>query len=33
MTDERNEYKKRSFKEKQSVKLMALKLMQKISGQ
>ena len=35
MTDERTEYKKRSFKEKQAVKSMALELefMQKLSGQ
>ena len=32
-TDERTEYKKRSFKEKQAVKSMALEFMQKISGQ
>ena len=32
-TDERTEYKKRSFKEKQAVKSMALEFMQKRSGQ
>ena len=32
-TDERTEYKKRSFKEKQPVKSMALEFMQKRSGQ
>ena len=32
-TDERTEYKKRSFKEKQAVKSMALEFMQKSSGQ
>ena len=31
-TDERTEYKKRSFKEKQAVKSMALEFMQKRSG-
>ena len=31
-TDERTEYKKRSFKERQAVKLMALEFMQKSSG-
>ena len=32
-TDERTEYKKRSFKEKQAVKSMALEFIQKRSGQ
>ena len=32
-TDDRTEYKKRSFKEKQAVKSMALEFMQKSSGQ
>ena len=32
-TDERTEYKKRSFKEKQAVQSMALEFMQKRSGQ
>ena len=32
-TDERTEYKKRSFNEKQAVKSMALEYMQKRSGQ
>ncbi len=32
-TDERTEYKKRSFKEKQAVKSMALEFMQKSSAQ
>ena len=31
-TDEMTEYKKRSFKERQAVKLMALEFMQKSSG-
>ena len=32
-TDERTEYKKRSFKEKQAVKSLALEFIQKSSGQ
>ena len=32
-TDERTEYKKRSFKEKQAIKSLALEFMQKSSGQ
>ena len=32
-TEERTEYKKRSFKEKQAIKSLALEFMQKSSGQ